>query len=156
FTPAANGNGNGYASFTFQVQDDGGTANGGQDTDQSANTFTFNVTPVNDAPDVTAPASYTGSPGNPITINGISFTDIDDGGGAEVATFAVTTGALAAVSGGGVTVGGTPIALTLTGTLTDLTNFISAGHLTFTGTQNDTLDVTLDDQGHTGGPPALT
>src|SRR5262249_15353537 len=66
FAPAANGNGNGYASFTFQVQDDGGTANGGQDIDQSANTFTFNVTPVNDAPDVTAPASYTGSPGNPI------------------------------------------------------------------------------------------
>ena len=31
FTPAANANGAGYASFTFQVQDDGGTANGGVD-----------------------------------------------------------------------------------------------------------------------------
>src|SRR5262249_46342341 len=29
FTPAANGNGSPYTSFTFQVQDDGGTANGG-------------------------------------------------------------------------------------------------------------------------------
>ena len=50
FTPIANTNGNGYASFTFQVQDNGGTANGGVDLDQSPNTFTFNVTPVNDTP----------------------------------------------------------------------------------------------------------
>ncbi len=48
--PAANANGTGYASFTFQVVDDGGTANGGVDTDASANTITFNVTPVDDAP----------------------------------------------------------------------------------------------------------
>src|SRR5439155_998634 len=50
FTPASNANGAGYASFTFQVQDDGGTANGGVDTDQSANTLTIDVTSVNDAP----------------------------------------------------------------------------------------------------------
>ena len=50
FTPAANANGAGYASFTFQVQDDGGTANGGVDLDQSPNTITVNVTSVNDAP----------------------------------------------------------------------------------------------------------
>ena len=34
FTPVANANGAGYASFTFQVQDDGGIANGGVDLDQ--------------------------------------------------------------------------------------------------------------------------
>ena len=50
FTPAANANGAGYASFTFQVQDDGGTANGGVDLDPSPNTMTVNVTAVNDAP----------------------------------------------------------------------------------------------------------
>src|SRR5439155_136961 len=50
FTPAANANGSPEASFTFQVQDDGGTANGGVDLDQSANTMTINVTSVNDAP----------------------------------------------------------------------------------------------------------
>ena len=47
FTPAGNANGTGYASFTFQVQDDGGA---GVDTDASANTLTLNVTAVNDAP----------------------------------------------------------------------------------------------------------
>src|SRR5207344_825757 len=50
FTPAANANGAAYASFTFQVQDNGGTANGGVDLDQSPNTITVNVTSVNDAP----------------------------------------------------------------------------------------------------------
>src|SRR5207244_2601460 len=50
FSPAANANGSPYTTFTFQVQDNGGTANGGQDTDQSANTMTINVTSVNDAP----------------------------------------------------------------------------------------------------------
>src|SRR5689334_3801262 len=50
FTPATNANGAGYASFTFQVQDNGGTANGGIDTDQSPNSMTINVTSVNDAP----------------------------------------------------------------------------------------------------------
>jgi large repetitive protein len=49
FTPAANANGAGYASFTFQVQDDGGVANGGVDIDQSPNTITVNVIAVNDA-----------------------------------------------------------------------------------------------------------
>src|SRR5207253_1864313 len=50
FTPATNANGAAYASFTFQVQDDGGTANGGVDLDQSPKTLTINVTSVNNAP----------------------------------------------------------------------------------------------------------
>jgi hypothetical protein len=45
FSPALNANGAGYASFTFQVQDDGGIANGGVDLDQSAHTMTIDVTP---------------------------------------------------------------------------------------------------------------
>jgi len=50
FSPVANANGSVYSSFTFQVQDDGGTANGGVDLDPSANTIAFDVTAVNDAP----------------------------------------------------------------------------------------------------------
>ena len=48
FTPASDANGNAYATLRFQVRDDGGTVNGGVDTDPSPNTVTFNVTPVND------------------------------------------------------------------------------------------------------------
>ena len=47
---ATNANGTTYANFTFQVQDNGGTANGGVDLDPSPDAFTINVTSVNDAP----------------------------------------------------------------------------------------------------------
>src|SRR6185369_1810216 len=50
YTPDANVNGVSNDSFSFQVQDDGGTNDGGQDTDQSLNSFTFNVASVNDEP----------------------------------------------------------------------------------------------------------
>ena len=50
FKPVTDANGAGYDSFTFQVQDDGGTAYGGVDTDQTANTITIDVTSVNDGP----------------------------------------------------------------------------------------------------------
>ena len=50
FTPAANASGTPHATFTFQVQDDGGTVSGGVDLDPIANTITVNVTPRNDAP----------------------------------------------------------------------------------------------------------
>src|SRR5207253_1259234 len=50
FSPAANANGAAYASFTFQVQDDGGTALGGVNLDQTANTLTIDVASVNDEP----------------------------------------------------------------------------------------------------------
>jgi hypothetical protein len=59
FTPAINANGNKYASFSFRVQDNGGTANGGADT-SSAKTITINVTPVNDAPSLTTVNTLSG------------------------------------------------------------------------------------------------
>ncbi len=48
YTPPANASGS--ASLTFQVVDDGGTANGGRDTDPTPNRISFRITAVNDAP----------------------------------------------------------------------------------------------------------
>jgi Putative Ig domain len=50
YTPAANAFGTPYASFTFQVKDDG---TNGTNEDPTPNTITFNVEPVNDAPVLT-------------------------------------------------------------------------------------------------------
>jgi hypothetical protein len=50
FTPASYAKGTAYASFTFQVQDDGGTAIGGQDRDLTPNTIMLDVTSVNEGP----------------------------------------------------------------------------------------------------------
>ncbi|WP_148714754.1 retention module-containing protein [Chitinolyticbacter meiyuanensis] len=65
FTPAANANGVGYASFTFSVQDSAG----GFDT--VPNTVRFNVTAVNDAP------VLTDTNGNPLG-NDLSVTTPED------------------------------------------------------------------------------
>jgi hypothetical protein len=43
FAPALNGLGTGYATFTFQVRDNGGTANGGVDLDSTPNVITIDV-----------------------------------------------------------------------------------------------------------------
>jgi hypothetical protein len=45
FIPEANTKGLNYSNFTFQVQDDGGTANGGIDLDLTPNLITLNVAP---------------------------------------------------------------------------------------------------------------
>lgn len=50
WTPPDNANGKNIASLSFKVVDDGGTANGGQNTSEDAKTITFNVQAVNDAP----------------------------------------------------------------------------------------------------------
>ncbi|MGB5676410.1 MAG: DUF2341 domain-containing protein, partial [Gammaproteobacteria bacterium] len=74
FKPAANANGTGYDSFSFQVQDDGGTVSGGVDTDASANTITIDVTAVNDAP-VAVGESFTAVEGVPYTAS-LGFDDL--------------------------------------------------------------------------------
>ncbi|MDS4012894.1 MAG: cadherin-like domain-containing protein, partial [Candidatus Accumulibacter sp.] len=48
FTPFANAHGVAYASFSFQVQDDGGSVDGGVDLDPGARTITIDVIPVDD------------------------------------------------------------------------------------------------------------
>src|SRR5438034_993165 len=79
FTPALNANGAAYASFSFQVQDDGGTANGGVDTDQSANTLTIVVISVNDAPQGSTLFPYT-TLFRSLTLHAAAFgfTDVND------------------------------------------------------------------------------
>ncbi|WP_230971554.1 cadherin domain-containing protein [Nitrogeniibacter aestuarii] len=50
YRPPPDANGTPLATFTFRVQDDGGTVGGGIDTDAVANTITLQVNAVNDAP----------------------------------------------------------------------------------------------------------
>ena len=106
FTPASNGNGAGYASFTFQVRDNGGTANGGQDTDQTPNTITFNVTAVNDPPVNSVPSAQTTPVNTALGFgaalgNALSVADVD--GGALTVTLAVTNGTLTLATTAGLT-----------------------------------------------------
>jgi hypothetical protein len=56
FVPVLNVNGEDLGQFLFQVRDDGGSLDGGVDTDPSANFLNFDIVPVNDEPKLTATA----------------------------------------------------------------------------------------------------
>ncbi|WP_326540719.1 cadherin domain-containing protein, partial [Pseudorhodoferax sp.] len=100
FTPVADANGTPYTSFTFQVQDDGGTANSGADTDATPRTMTVDITPANDAPVITsngggASASISIAE-NSTAVTTVTATDIDGpvlsysiSGGADAALFTI-------------------------------------------------------------------
>src|SRR4029078_10492008 len=79
FAPAPNEFGSPYATFTFQVTDDGGTAIGGSDTDPSPNTITTNVQGINDAPSGTDGQITLREDGShTLSVSDFGFTDPND------------------------------------------------------------------------------
>ncbi|RZL01887.1 MAG: DUF4347 domain-containing protein, partial [Rubrivivax sp.] len=114
FTPGANDNGAGYASFSFQVQDNGGTANGGVNQDVTPRTMTVNVNSVNDAP-VGADKTVTTHEDSPhsFTVADFGFTDPQDAPGHALQAVRITT-----LPGAG--------SLTLNGVAVNAGDFISA------------------------------
>lgn len=98
FAPDLNENGTAYTTFDFQVQDN--NTQPGITEDQSPNTITFDVTPVNDAPEATvAPTSVSpilagtanDADGPDRELNGATGLKIVDVGGTA---FAIVTGTL--------------------------------------------------------------
>ncbi|WP_172147244.1 DUF4347 domain-containing protein [Pseudomonas tumuqii] len=157
FTTA--GNATGDVTLTVAVDDGGNTGtdpgnSGTGSSEADSTTVTLSVTAVNDAPVVSVPASIGVTEDTASTLTGISFSDVDAGGGSVIATLSVASGTLAATSGGGVTVGGSSSALTLTGTVANVNAFIAGSNLTYTTAANATTDVTLtvaiNDSGNTG------
>ena len=91
YTPAANAFG--VANLTVTLKDNGGVANGGQDT-SAAQTFKITVQAVNDAPSFTKGANPTvnedPSPGFPVTVNWATNISPGLGEGAQSVSFLVT------------------------------------------------------------------
>jgi alpha-tubulin suppressor-like RCC1 family protein len=81
---ASTPNSNGLAHVTVTLRDNGGTANGGQDT-SAPQTFLITITPVNDAP-VAQSASVTVNEDTPITIH-LNASDVDG----DPLTFSIAT-----------------------------------------------------------------
>ncbi|MCX7671544.1 MAG: Ig-like domain-containing protein, partial [Anaerolineae bacterium] len=124
FTPAPNANGAALARFPFQVQDNGGRANGGQDTDPVPKSMTINVTPVNDAPVGTGRtfAIQTGTQ-RTLGIADFGFSDPSDSPQNNLLAVRITT----APTVGSLTLSGTPVA---SGTFVSATD-IAAGRLVY-------------------------
>ena len=164
FTPTLNKNGNGLGAFTFQVRDNGGTANGGVDLDQSPNTFQFNITPFNDPPVSSVPAAQTVLEDTALTFssgnsNAITISDVDAGSsGLETVSLSVGKGKLTLGSTTGltgVTGNGTGI-VSFTGTVAQVNAAMNG--LVYLGNANangpDTLTVNVTDDGKDNGTAA--
>jgi Ca2+-binding RTX toxin-like protein len=160
FVPAANANGVPFTSFTFQVRDNGGTTNGGVNTDQSPNTFTFSVTALNDAPVNSVPGAQTINEDGSFTLstgngNAISVADVD--ASTLTVTLTVTNGTLTLASTAGLSFGagdGTgDLTMTFSGTAAAINAALGAG-LTYNPTANyngsDAIQVVTTDNGQTG------
>jgi hypothetical protein len=144
-------NANGSLTLGITINDNGNTGTGGA---QSASrNLALSITPVNDAPVITAPPSVSLEEDVTSSLVGISFSDPDAGGGSLTATFTVPAGSLS-TAGSGVSVGGTPTTRTLTGTLAALNAFIAAGNLRYTTAANANgsvpLGIAVSDNGNTG------
>ncbi|HEX8666087.1 MAG TPA: cadherin domain-containing protein [Beijerinckiaceae bacterium] len=83
YLPPLNVDHGNVASFTFQVQDNGGTANGGADFDPTPNTITIGVSPVNDTPTditVTDPLSVPENSAVGTPVGRVFGSDVEDFG----------------------------------------------------------------------------
>ncbi len=152
FQPAANANGAAYASFTFQVQDDGGTSNGGVDLDPTPNTFTFNVTAVSDPPVNSVPGAQSTNEDTTKIFssangNAISITDLDAGGANNQVTLSVTHGTLTLASTGGLTFvsgdGTSDATMTLRGTASAINTALNGLSFSPTANYNGSATLTL-------------
>ncbi|WP_188914836.1 DUF4214 domain-containing protein [Salinarimonas ramus] len=169
FQPSTDVNGAIPNALTFRAWDrttgtNGGTADtttngGGTAFSTATDLVSVTVDAVNDAPDLTVPATIAVTEGVATALTGITVSDIDAGLGSVTVTLGVPSGTLAATTGSGVTVGGTPTALTLSGTVTAINAFIAASNVRFTTDPAVSTDVTLtvavDDGGNTGSGGTL-
>ncbi len=83
FRPTAGSSGDGVASFQFVVRDNGGTTGSGRNADVTANTISFNITPVNDGPVADQDGPYAATEDTMLIVsaaNGVLTGDIDPDG----------------------------------------------------------------------------
>lgn len=124
---------------------------------QNVATTTLTIDAVNDAPSASAPAGPLSVALNAtLPISGVSASDVDGLNG-ETATLTVTHGTLSAAAAGGATVGGNGTgSLTVNGSIAAINATLTslAYHGLVAG--NDTLTVTINDNGNTGSGGPLT
>jgi CSLREA domain-containing protein len=160
YTPAADANGS--ANITIVLKDNGGTANGGQDT-SAPQTFTITVNAINDPPVNHVPGSQNAPlNGNLIfstaNSNLIFISDVDAGTDPVQVTLKATDGTLTLSGTSGlsfITGDGTGDALmTFTGSIADINAALNGmSNLAF---GSGVIEITTNDLGHNGAGGPLT
>lgn len=137
FTPTSNINGTSLGALGFRVQDNGGTANGGADTDASPNILQFNITPVDDV--ITLSNLTDGTVAG--TDTQVKESDLTIGS-TPTATGETTTGSFTLGPSSALAVTGTALSINGTNiTKTALTATTVGSPITVTGS-NGTLSIT--------------
>jgi hypothetical protein len=150
------------------INDLGNSGAGGPKSSGTTN-VTLNVTPINDAPQITLPAAQSTPTNAPIVFstgngNTVSISDVDAGASPVEISLSVAHGSLTLGATGGLTfsagTGSGDTAMTFTGTLADVNAaFEGLQYAPDTGYSGaDALDVTANDLGNSGagGPQVVT
>ncbi|MES9926148.1 MAG: FG-GAP-like repeat-containing protein, partial [Candidatus Thiodiazotropha endolucinida] len=159
--PAADNPSTSARTVTLNTVTDNG---GGSDTSSDINeTATISVGASNDDPSnagsLPSDVAVTEDVSSNVDLSAVDFADVDAASDTLTVTLTTSTGGnLSAAAGTGITLGGTPTALTLTGTLTDLNNYFNTtsnitylhGTANTNGNDADTINVTINDNGNTG------
>ena len=140
------------ASFDVSVED------GNEDLSTAATqTFNLVVTPVNDAPVNTLPASFTTNEDTSVKLAGLSIADSDSASAAVSVTLSAAAGALLATSSGGVTVtGSNSSTIVLSGTVAAINAYLLSASTqpSYVPVANANgpvqLTMTTDDAGNSG------
>ncbi|MBK1837418.1 hypothetical protein JHL17_08320 [Azospirillum sp. YIM B02556] len=175
FVPASDWNGTTPALTVRLIENGGGTIATGNHVDlthgvggstiYSAETIalTGSVTPVNDAPEVTAgTASLSTVKGVAVAVTGLSVSDIDAGSEPMLVTLTAGHGTLTLADGGtdAVITGNGTDSVTIRATLATINSLLGASNgLLYTATSYtgaDTIHVLVDDQGNGGAGGPLT
>ncbi|WP_417359602.1 MBG domain-containing protein [Galbibacter sp.] len=154
FRPSENLSGYNGGSVDVSINDNGYTGAGGGE-DIFIGTVNVNITAVNDAPQVTLPATITVTEDVNTALTGISFSDVDAETGSVTVDMSVVTGSLFAPTGGGVIISGSgSSSISLAGAIADINAYIAGSNLKFQNqfgnTADQNLNVTIDDNGNTG------
>ncbi|MFT5489908.1 MAG: hypothetical protein ACI8V5_000247 [Limisphaerales bacterium] len=156
YTPATHANG--AVTFNVAVRDTGG----GDDT-SAALPATFTINAVNDPPVITLPMTAPIGPEDaPLTIAGISVSDVDAGTESLLVNLSIKAGSISLFQGSGLAfndIDGTDGSLEFFGSQSSLTSALQTGinfvpPLDFHGVL--VLNVTVNDQGKNGNGGALT
>ncbi len=153
----------GSASLTILTEDNGQFTFSGGTPLQDMDTISILITPANDDPTnagtLPSDISVTEDVSSNVDLSAVTFADIDAGTGSLTVTLTTSTGGnLSGAAGTGITLGGSPTALTISGTLTDLNNYFDTasnisylhGTMHLNGDNADTIQVAINDNGNTG------
>ncbi|MCP4966187.1 MAG: hypothetical protein GY926_13250, partial [bacterium] len=142
--------------WSFDDGDSGGAL-------QALGSTTVTITATNDDPtnagSLPTDISVTTDVSSNVDLSAIDLSDVDAASGSLTVTLTTSTGGdLTAAAGTGITIGGTSTVRTLTGTLTDLNNYLdTASNITYlhgtpgtNGDDADTIQINVNDNGNTG------